>query len=74
MVAAGLAIYFAVAPTILENVGPLMYILMSVFIVLVLIYPWSFAWRLFRHESTLIRQVDVQRRERSGPVPTVDSQ
>ena len=74
IVAAGLAIYFAIAPTILEDIGLLMYILMSVFIVLVLIYPWSFAWRLFRHESTMIRQVDVQRRERSGPAPTVDSQ
>ncbi len=73
MVAAGLAIYFAVAPTILENVSLFLYILLSIFIVLVLIYPWSFAWRLFRHESTMIRQVDVLRRESSEPTPTVYS-
>ncbi len=70
MVAAGLAIYFAVASTILENVGLFLYVLLSIFIVLSLLYPWSFAWRMFRHESTMIRQVDVQRREGPESTPT----
>ncbi len=74
MVAAGLAIYFTVAPTILGQVGPLSYVLMSIFIVLLLFYPWSLAWRLFRHESTMIRLVDVLHREPPQSTPTVDSQ
>jgi len=62
LIATGLVVYFALAPTILGNVGPLLYVLLSIFIVLLLIYPWSFAWRLFHRERTMLRLVDVLRR------------